>query len=118
TADVALPGSMTRPSFANEWFVRNFYLDGLTFAEAAYTSIPGLSWQNTPVGDPLARVTFGPSLQRVDIDMDGRFTVGDLHAQNESIVDADCDADADLDDLRFIRDELRRGEIEDILTRD
>jgi hypothetical protein len=99
-----------------EWFVRNFYLDGMSFAEAAYTAIPGLSWQNTPIGDPLARVTLGPSLQRLDIDMDGRFTVGDLHEQNEQIQDADCDDDADLDDLRFIRDQLRVDEVSDLLT--
>lgn len=99
-----------------EWLVRNLYLDGMTFAEAAYSAIPGLSWQNVPVGDPLARVTLAPSLQRLDIDMDGRFTVGDLHEQNEHIRDADCDGDADLDDLRTIRDQLRAGEVDDILT--
>lgn len=99
-----------------EWFVRNFYLDGMSFAEAAYTAIPGLSWQNTPIGDPLARVTLGPALDRLDIDMDGRFTVGDLHEQNEQIQDADCDDDADLDDLRFIRDQLRADEVSDLLT--
>ncbi len=99
-----------------EWLVRNLYLDGLTFAEAAYSAIPALSWQNTPLGDPLAQVVLAPSLERLDIDMDGRFTVGDLHAQNESLVDADCDTDADMDDLQVIRQELRRSEVADILT--
>jgi hypothetical protein len=101
-----------------EWLVRNLYLDGLTFAEAAYTAIPTLSWQNTPLGDPLARVLLAPSLARLDIDMDGRFTVGDLHAQNESLTDADCDGDADLNDLQVIRSELRANEVADILTQD
>ncbi len=99
-----------------EWLVRNLYIDGLTFAEAAYSAIPGLSWQNTPLGDPLARVILAPALERLDIDMDGQFTVGDLHAQNETLVDADCDTDADLDDLQVIRHELRRPEVSDILT--
>ena len=85
-------------------------------AEAAYSAIPGLSWQNTPLGDPLARVVLAPSLARLDIDMDGRFTVGDLHAQNESLIDADCDSDADLDDQRLIEAELRANEVSDILT--
>jgi hypothetical protein len=99
-----------------EWLVRNLYLDGLTFAEAAYSAIPGLSWQNTPLGDPLARVVLAPSLARLDIDMDGRFTVGDLHAQNESLTDADCDGDVDIDDLQVIRSELRASEVSGILT--
>lgn len=36
--------------------VQNFYLGNLTFAEAAYTALPVLSWQQIVLGDPLARV--------------------------------------------------------------
>lgn len=37
-------------------FAPGFYRDGLTFAEAVWSSIPVLSWQHVPIGDPLARV--------------------------------------------------------------
>ena len=40
-----------------ESFLPNMYLHNLSFAEAAYSSLPALSWANTPLGDPLARVT-------------------------------------------------------------
>ncbi len=36
---------------------QNLFTHSMTFAEAAYSSIPALSWQNTPIGDPLAIVT-------------------------------------------------------------
>ena len=39
-----------------EMLVKNLLLGGMTFAEAAYSAIPTLSWQSTPIGDPLARV--------------------------------------------------------------
>lgn len=99
-----------------EHLVENLYLRGMTFAEAAYSAIPALSWQNTPIGDPLAKVRFGPSLARLDLDMDGRFAVGDLHAQNQTLRDVDCDGDADLDDLAALRAMLREGEASDMLT--
>lgn len=50
---------------------------GLTYAEAAYTAIPGLSWQSTPLGDPLARIS----------------------VVNPPVTDFDCDFDTDIDDL-------------------
>ena len=40
----------------NHILVDNFLFRGLTWAEAAWSSIPGLSWQQTVVGDPLAIV--------------------------------------------------------------
>ncbi|MBK8915805.1 MAG: thrombospondin type 3 repeat-containing protein [Phycisphaerales bacterium] len=39
-----------------QFIVKNFYLGNLTFAEAAYTSLPALSWQQVVIGDPLARI--------------------------------------------------------------
>lgn len=39
-----------------ELLVRNLLLGGMTFAEAVYSAIPALSWQQTPLGDPLATV--------------------------------------------------------------
>lgn len=65
------------------------YAAGLTFAEAAYTSMPVLSWQFTPVGDPLARVALvgpgpTPGYQPVgcfgDADRDGDIDFADVTA--------------------------------------
>ncbi len=62
----------------NLQLVRNFYLGGLTFAEAAYTSMPGLSWQQIVIGDPLARVTRTVE----DLNADGQITIDDLYSWN------------------------------------
>ncbi len=40
----------------NIMIVSNFVLGNLTWAEAAYSSFPGISWQQVVIGDPLARV--------------------------------------------------------------
>lgn len=57
-AHVAEPFTFTVADL--EMLSRNLLLGGMTFAEAAYSAIPALSWQNTPIGDPLARVMIGP----------------------------------------------------------
>ncbi len=45
----------------------NLLLGGMTFAEAAYSAIPALSWQSTPIGDPLATVrVVRPGGERAD----------------------------------------------------
>jgi len=63
-----------------ELLARNFLLGGMTFAEAAYSAIPGLSWQNTPVGDPLARVTLDSPTVVGDLTGDGAVNGADLSA--------------------------------------
>lgn len=40
----------------NETLTENFYNNGLTWVEAAWSSIQVISWQNTVVGDPLAKL--------------------------------------------------------------
>jgi hypothetical protein len=40
-----------------EELATGLYVDGRSFAEAAYIAIPAISWQNTPIGDPLATVS-------------------------------------------------------------
>jgi len=44
----------------NEFLIQNFLLGDLSWAEAAYTAIPYLSWQQIVIGDPLATVTLVP----------------------------------------------------------
>ncbi|MEC9372947.1 MAG: GC-type dockerin domain-anchored protein, partial [Planctomycetota bacterium] len=60
-----------------ETFADNFYLRGLSFAEAAYSALPALSWQNVPIGDPLAVVMTDPA-NGADLTGDGRVNAADL----------------------------------------
>lgn len=45
----------------NEHLWKNFFDNGLTWAEAAWSSIPWISWQQMVIGDPLARAVFVPA---------------------------------------------------------
>lgn len=57
----------------NEFLFVNFLVNGLTWGEAAYTSIPALSWQQIVVGDPLAKpvILDDPGLPKGDMNGDG-----------------------------------------------
>lgn len=57
----------------NEFLFVNFLVNGLSWGEAAYTSLPGLSWQYLVVGDPLARATIvnDPGVPKGDLNGDG-----------------------------------------------
>lgn len=77
--------------------IQRFLLSNLTWAEAAYSALPALSWQQIVVGDPLARVTRTSE----DINNDGKVTIDDLYAWYAAPVDinnsgATNDADAQL----------------------
>lgn len=45
-----------------EMLVRNFVLGELTWAEAAWSSIPALGWVQVVIGDPLATATLAPTM--------------------------------------------------------
>ena len=53
------------------------YLAGSNLAEAFYLAMPGLSWQNIVIGDPLCAPFRGASLARADVDpgVDDRTTL-------------------------------------------
>lgn len=89
--------------------VRNMLQFGLTYAEAAYTSIPALSWVNVAVGDGLARVVL---LSEADLDLNGDtgLDVEDLYAYHAAPLDLNDDGVADVHDAEIARDELRFGE--------
>ena len=78
--------------------VRNFLLGNLTWAEAAWSSIPFLSWQQTVIGDPLARVV----RKEEDLNADGRVDVEDLHAWERSPKDINHDASINDIDRRML----------------
>jgi len=90
--------------------------NGLTFAEAAYISIPGLSWQNTPVGDPLARVTIVPPALG-DINCDLFVNVDDLYAFAANPVDVNGDFTINEADRIAVRNAVRAGEAGDVGAR-
>ncbi len=83
--------------------VRNFMLGGLTWAEAAYTAIPAISWMHVVIGDPLAR----PILSSDDINGDGRVDIEDLYAFEANPVDINRDGVADNTDRQLLTDSIR-----------
>jgi hypothetical protein len=83
--------------------VRTFALGRLTWAEAAYTAIPALSWMHVVLGDPLARAIASSE----DIDGDGDLDVDDLHAWERAPVDLNRDGMADDADRRLLTETLR-----------
>ncbi len=95
----------------NKYLVDNFVLGNLSWAEAAWTSIPGLSWMQTAVGDPLARAT------RSNEDADGnlRVNVDDLCAwqalpAGSAVKDVNRSGAADAVDRAFIVASVRAAE--------
>ncbi len=59
----------------NEFLIKNFVLGGMTWAEAAWSSVPALSWQQVVIGDPLARAVRSTD----DLTGNAAFDVGDAH---------------------------------------
>lgn len=93
---------------------RNLFLEDLTFAEAAYSAIPAISWQCTPVGDPLALVRLDGAAS-TDIDGSGEIDIDDLYAFEQSGgVDTNCDTVVDNADRAALRDLARDGEPDDV----
>lgn len=98
-----------------QYLLPNMLLHGLTFAEAAYASLPLLSWQNTPIGDPLARITVIGGGELTDRDGDGALTVEDLYADAAAPGDHTCDGAVTGADARALRDIVRSAELIDIM---
>jgi hypothetical protein len=60
----------------NRYLTQNFILGNLSWAEAAWTSIPALSWMQMALGDPVARA----SRTNEDLDANARISIDDLFA--------------------------------------
>ncbi len=56
----------------NEFIIQNMLVNGLTWAEAAWSGMPALSWQQLALGDPLAKpvIISDPALPRGDMNGD------------------------------------------------
>ncbi len=87
----------------NEFLVRNFILGPMTWAEAAYTAIPVLSWQHVVIGDPLARLVRSSD----DANGDGAVDVEDLYAWEHAPTDLNGDGVANAADRAFIEHAVR-----------
>jgi hypothetical protein len=98
-----------------QFLLPNMLVHGLTFAEAAYTSIPVLSWQSTPIGDPLARISTYGGNSPTDVNGDGRLDAEDLYADTLSPGDHDCDGSVTSADAGVLERVTRAAEAFDMI---
>jgi len=102
----------------NQYLMSNFVLGNLSWAEAAWTSIPALSWMQMVVGDPLARVTRSSE----DINADTRLSIDDLYAWEQLAPgaprkDVNRSGSADANDRALVIRSLRAHERDDLMNR-
>lgn len=91
----------------NQYIVQNFHTGTLSWAEAAWTSIPVLSWQHVVIGDPLSRL--GRAIE--DRNADGRVDIEDLYAWRAAPIDLNSNFIADDADFRILEAIVRRAEL-------
>ena len=90
----------------NLYIARNFLLGSMTWAEAAYTALPTISWTYVVVGDPLARVVRTSE----DLTGDGRISIDDLYAWHASPTDVNNDGMIDETDRALVEAAVRGQE--------
>lgn len=101
----------------NLYLTTNFVLGNLSWGEAAYSSIPALSWMQMPLGDPLARMTRSTE----DTTVDARVQTDDLYRweqlpSNDPLKDVDKSGVATTTDRNFIADSARAAERNGLLN--
>jgi hypothetical protein len=101
----------------NRLIVENFIKGNLCWAEAAWSSLPAVSWQQLVIGDPLAR--FQRSTE--DIDNNLRIDIADIYAwealaSNDPRKDIDKSGTADANDRAIILRYVRAFERTDIFA--
>lgn len=90
----------------NLFLMQNFVLGNMSYAEAAWSSVPGLSWQQMVVGDPLARM----SRSSEDLRADGRMGVDDIVAWERSPSDVNKSGAANASDRALVVASVRAAE--------
>lgn len=93
----------TFPLPDNEWIIKNFYLGQMTWAEAAWSAVPVLSWQTIVVGDPLSRIMRTCE----DVNNDGRVDSEDLIWWTQHPTDINRDGVANQTDFQHIEQTVR-----------
>jgi hypothetical protein len=88
------------------YIAQNFILGNVSFVEAAWSSVPALSWMQVAVGDPLARVQRSSE----DVNSDGAVTVDDVYAWERTPVDVNRNSVIDAADRLFILRAIRAAE--------
>ncbi len=90
----------------NEYLLTHFFLHGMTWAEAAWSSVPYLSWQQLVLGDPLATVQLLSGDADGDHDVDGAdFLLWQQNygtQMNATLEEGDFDGDGDVDGADFL----------------
>jgi hypothetical protein len=89
----------------NDQICRRFFAENQTWAEAAWASIPVLSWQHVVLGDPLARVV----RSRDDLDGDGRVNIEDLYRYEGAPFDLNRSGSASTADAKLLERSVRPG---------
>ena len=98
--------------------VQQFVLGNVSFAEAAWLSIPALSWMQMPVGDPLARMM----RSNENLSGDARVSADDLYAW-EALPGANASKDvnrsgtADTTDRNVVAGSVRAAERVNVMSR-
>ena len=95
----------------NRYLVQNFLLGNMCWAEAAWSSIPALSWMQIALGDPLARVQRSSE----DINADGRVGADDLYAWEKLPTDINRNGTTDAADRTILVRAIRAAERTDSL---
>ncbi len=95
----------------NVFLMQNFVLGNLSWAEASWTSIPGLSWMQMSVGEPLARA----NRSNEDMDTNLRVAVDDVYVWQalpgtSAIKDVNRNGTADTTDRQIILNSIRAAE--------
>lgn len=108
-ANVWEPLAETIPD--NLYLTQNFLIGNLTYAEAAYSSLPALSWMQIVVGDPLARMV------RTSEDADGTMmlSIDDLQLWTRTPSDLNRSGVADAADRELLLRMLRVSERAEML---
>ncbi len=96
----------------NTVLVQNFVNGELSWAEAAWSSIPVLSWMHIVVGDPLARLHRTSEDLNLDLDVD----INDLHAWTQNPVDINRSGAADDADRQLLLRAIRAGDRADLVN--
>lgn len=96
----------------SRYLARNFIRGDMSWAEAAWSATPGLSWMELALGDPLARA----SRTSENIDGNARVNVDDLYAWEATPADVNRNGTIDATDRAFVVKTMRAWERADLLT--